>query len=61
MDISIQTKKGKRLLFSFGFNTAWQSSIYWLDCTTEYFDDLGAIQTARYHWGFFKHPKFWFK
>lgn len=61
MDISFQTKKGKRLVFEFGFTTDWRDSMYWFNCVTEYLNELGEIEHAVLHKSFFKHPKFWFK
>lgn len=61
MDISIQTKRGKRLVFEFGFTTPWRESMYWFSLVTEHFSDTGEIEYATLHKSFFKHPKFWFK
>ena len=60
MQIRIYLSGDKAYSLSFGWNTRVHQSMDWFSITTLYFDKYGAIDGARLHISWFRHPKFWF-
>jgi hypothetical protein len=59
MKILFQTRRDRAIRIDIGFDTPFQSCLYWFTITREYYDSSGEVEDASWIWAFWKdsHPK----
>ena len=59
MNITIQTKRREAISITFGFQSEYHSSVYWLTVDKLYYGEFHKIEFAGSLLMWFKHPKYW--